>query len=98
MIDNAYTSDKFKFLGLAMSGSKVLAKVEESQGWGSKPVHMVDEAEVYSWLESTMEAIESGNNGKTVHKNREELRAAFDAIRTRKIQNGIPLDVKDPRV
>jgi hypothetical protein len=93
---SAFTSDKFKFLGLEMNGAEVLARVQESQGPFSKPVHSVDEEDVHRWLERTVELIRLGQGGKIARKNQEELTAAFNAIRTHKAQNGILLSVKTP--
>lgn len=92
---SAFVVDKFKFLGLSMSGAKVLAKVRESDGF-SRPIHTPDEEEIHSWLARTVELIGHGENGKIALRNREELTAAFNAIRTYKAQNGIPLDVRNP--
>lgn len=93
---SAFTSDKFKFLGLAMNGAKVLARLKESQGFISQPVHEVEERQVHRWLERTLELISLGEDGKMVHRNREELTAAFNAVRTYKAQNNISLDVEEP--
>jgi len=93
---SAFASDKFRFLRLEMSGAKVLAMIKESQGFASQPVHTVEERQVHRWLQRTLELIRAGEDGKTVHRNLGELTAAFNAIRTYKAQNNIPLDVERP--
>lgn len=98
MIDNALSLDRFKFLSLEMSGSKVLAKLSESEGIWSRVVFTHDEMRVHDLLEGVTEMIRSGDQRRTVHKNYEQILAAFNAIRTYKAQNGIPLDVKEPCV
>ncbi|HYX71577.1 MAG TPA: hypothetical protein VE732_02305 [Nitrososphaera sp.] len=96
---NAFNLDNFKFLGLEMSGSQVLARISESEGFlGDRATYTQDEAQVHGLLERTVETIRAGDSGRKIRKNYEQLLAAFNAIRTYKAQNGIPLDVKNPCV
>ncbi len=96
-MNTAFDLDKFKFLGLEMKGSKVLARISESDGF-SRPVYTQDEEQVHGLLEGCVRTMQSGSKGRKVRKNYEQLLAAFDAIRTYKAQNGIPLDVPNPNI
>jgi len=99
MDNSAFSVDTFKFLGLEMAGSNVLARLSESEGFlGDRATYIQDEEQVHGLLESTVRIIQSGEAGKKVRKNYEQLLAAFNAIRTYKAQNGIPLDVLNPSV
>jgi hypothetical protein len=96
---SAFSVDKFKFLGLEMAGSNVLARLSESEGFlGDRAIYTQDEEQVHSLLESTVNLLKSGDAGRKVRQNHEQLLAAFNAIRTYKAQNGIPLDVQNPCV
>ena len=94
---DAYKLDKFKFLGLEMSGSKVLARISESD-YFSCPVYTQDEVQVHDLLKGCVRAIQSGEKSRKVRKNYEQLLTAFNTIRTYKAQNGISLDVPNPCV
>ena len=97
----AFNLDRFKFLGLEMGGSRVLARLAESDGFlffGSRVTYTQDELQVHGLLEGVLRTIQSGDEGKKVRRNRDQLLLAFNAIRTYKAQNDIPLDVKAPCV
>lgn len=94
---SAFISDKFKFLGLKIEDSRVLAKLSEG-GFLFRSAYTQDEGQVYSLLERTVELIQAGHTERILHDNRDQLLAAFNAIRSYKAQNGISLDIKNPGV
>ena len=95
---SAFNLDKFRFAGLEMDGSRVLAQIVESDGLADRASYTQDECEIYALLTGAIETIASGDTGRKVRRNRDELLKAFNAIRTYKAQNGILLDVSDAKV
>ena len=89
----------FKFLSLAVSGRKVLARLSEKDGLFTLPaIYTQDEKALHSRLEHITELINQGHTERRLMKNRAQILAAFNAIRTCKAQNGIPFDVTNPCV
>lgn len=89
--------DRFKFLGVEVDGSEVLAKISQRDIL-SRQDFSRNEEQIHRWLEDAQELTKSGEASRKVLKNRDQILAAFNAIRTCKAQNGIPFDVKEPCV
>lgn len=90
-----FTNDVFKFKELRVSNDKIVAFFSERDSIFDIQYYTQDERQIYGLLESTTALINSGNEGKRLKKNHTQFLDAFNAIRTAKVQNGIPLDIQN---
>ncbi|HEX6899002.1 MAG TPA: hypothetical protein VF789_04785 [Thermoanaerobaculia bacterium] len=80
---------RFKYKGIVSYRGEIRAEMVSKFGFGDDPDHQpFSESELYERLR-TAETTETG---------RQELMMAFDAVRTAKLRQGIPLDVSKPEL
>lgn len=80
---------RFKYKGIVSHNGEIRARMVSKFGYGDDPDYQpFSESELYKRYK-TFDTTDAG---------RRELKAAFDAVRTAKLQGGIPFDIAEPEM
>lgn len=92
---DVFAHSTFRFHGVHMKDGRVVAALSEKDGgcFGQSVSYTQDELQTHGLLEGCLKSIEEGFRGERIERNRHELAAAYEAIRSKKMEKEIPLDV-----